>query len=135
MELVAEKIKTRVCELIRENFNGYFKYWIGDAWHAGFPTLYVDVVFGTLDKKRTLRGRLGDRLYDDLQKKIETMGEHVSHASEAFFHTMPDCEEDDICRFVSHLIDAQVADDDFSMFFEEDTDDENPITTSPPAPV
>lgn len=135
MESVSQLLKTRVCDLIRENYNPYFEYWIGDAWHAGFPTLYVDVIFGTLDKDRTLRTRIGDRIYDDLQKKIETMGEHISHAVEALISLMPNCDEDTVCRFVERLIKSQLEDNDFSMFFEEETDNENPVTTSSPAPV
>jgi hypothetical protein len=128
MEVVAHTLKTRVGVLIRENYNYYFKEWIADSWHAGFPTLYVDILFGTLDKERTLRGRLGDRLYDDLQKKIETMGEHISHGVCAFMYAVPTYEEEDVYRFVYRLIDSQLEDADFSMFFEE-------VTTSPPAPV
>lgn len=129
METVSERLKVRTCGLIRDNFDTHFKLWIGDAWHAGFPTLYVDVIFGNLDKEKTLRGRLGDRLHDDLQKKIETMGEHVGHAVEALICVSPSCDELTVCRFVERLIDAQLGDNDFSMFFEEETDDENPVTT------
>jgi hypothetical protein len=123
MEIVAENLKTRICELIGENYNdAYFILWVQDAWHAGFPTLYVDVVFGTLDTERKLRARLGDGLYNDLQKKIETMGEHVTHALSAFIDTVPTYEEKDIYRFVSRLIDSQLLAVDVSLFSEEEED-------------
>lgn len=127
MEPVASLLKTNVCNLIRENFDGFFVHWIADAWHAGFPTLYVDIMFGTLDKDKTLRTRIGDKLYDLLQKRVETMGEHVSHATTAFVQTSSRYTLTSVCRFVKIMIDEQLRDSELCMFFEDETDNDESV--------
>jgi hypothetical protein len=124
-----ELLKTHLRNLVRGNYDEHFELWIEDAWHAGLPTLYVDVLFGTLDKHRTLKTRIGEDSVRDLQRKVEIMGEHVSHATLAFISVVPNHTETLVFSFISKLVDTQFNDNELSMFLEELTDEDEPTTT------
>ncbi len=129
LDTAKELLKTKLCNLVRENYDMYFGHWIEDAWHAGFPTLYVGVLFGTLDRDRTLKTRIGEDNVRDLKQKVEIMGEHVSHATRAFITVVPNHTENLVCSFICKIVDNQFDDNELSMFLEELTDEDEPTTT------
>ena len=118
-----ETLKSRICKQIQENYDVHFEFWIDDAWHAGFPSIYVDVFFGTFDKDKTLKTRIGEVIVNELQRKVETMGEHISHATAAFIRVFPNHDKHTIVSFVKALIDRQFDDNELTMFWEPESED------------